>query len=120
MICRLLQQDRATQNLVVDLGSPGPASGFLALEMDEQSIDGANEGEILTSYSIVMYILQSSSDDRWRVGRMELQEICELDMHISTRRAHIGNDCLQYIVFLNPVWPRAVQKRKNRNTRTAH
>ena len=51
--------------------------------MAEQSIDGANEGERLTSYSIVMYMLQSGSDDRLLVGRMELQEICELDMHIS-------------------------------------
>ena len=80
---RHLQPDRATQIRVVDLGSPGPASGFLASEMAEQSIDGANEGERLTSYSIVMYMLQSGSDDRLLVGRMELQEICELDMHIS-------------------------------------
>ena len=79
---RRLQPDRATQIRVVDLGSPGPASGFLASEMDEQSIDGAKEGVRLTSYSIVMCMLQSGSDDRWYVGRMELQEICELDMHI--------------------------------------
>ena len=59
---RHLQPDRATQIRVVDLGSPGPASGFLASEMDEQSIDGAKEGVRLTSYSIVMYMLQSGSD----------------------------------------------------------
>ena len=82
MTRRHLQPDRATQIRVVDLGSLGPASGFLASEMDEQSIDGAKGGERLTSYSIVMYMLQSSSDDRCFAGRMELQEICELDMHI--------------------------------------
>ena len=79
---RRLQPDRATQIRVVDLGSPGPASGFLASEMAEHSIDGAKGGERLTSYSIVMYMLQSGSDDRWFVGRMELQAICELGMHI--------------------------------------
>ena len=50
--------------------------------MDEQSIDGSKEGARLTSYSIVMYMSQGGSDNRWYVGRMELQEICELDMHI--------------------------------------
>ena len=79
---RRLEPGHATQIRVVDLRSLGPASGFLASEMDEQSIDGAKEGVRLTSYSIVMYMLQSGSDDRWYVGRMELQEICELDMHI--------------------------------------
>ena len=77
-----LQPDRATQIRVVDLRSPGPASGFLASEMDEHIIDGAKEGARLTSYSIVMY-LWSSADDIWFVGWMELQAICELDMHIS-------------------------------------
>ena len=78
----LLQPVRATQIRVVDLESLGPASGFLASEMAEHSIDGAKGGERLTSYSIVMYMLQSGSDDRWYVGQMELQEICELGMHI--------------------------------------
>ena len=32
----------------------------------------------------------------------------------------MGNNCLQCIVLLNPVWPHSVQKRKNRKTRAAH
>ena len=77
-----LQPDRATQIRVVDLGFQGPAADFLASEMDEQCIDRARDEVRLTSYSIDMCMLQSGSDDRWYVGRMELQEICELDMHI--------------------------------------
>ena len=81
-IRRSLQPDHATQIRVVDLGSLGPASGFLASEMDEQCIDRARDEVRLTSYSIDMCMLQSGLYDRWVVRRMELQEICELDMHI--------------------------------------
>ena len=49
--------------------------------MGEQGKDGESDGVRPTSYSIVMY-LWSSADDIWFVGRMELQAICELDMHI--------------------------------------
>ena len=69
---RRIQPDRAKRTRVVDPESPGPVSGFLASEMAEHSIDGAKGGERLTSYSIVMYMLQSGSDDRLLVGRMEL------------------------------------------------
>ena len=72
MTHRHLQPDRATQIRVVDLGSQGHASDFLASEMDEQSVDGANDGVRLTSYSILVFMLQSGLDDRWFVGRIEL------------------------------------------------
>ena len=52
--------DRATQIRVVDPGSPGRVSGFPAVEMGEQSIDGERGGVRLTSYSILMCMLQSS------------------------------------------------------------
>ena len=67
-----LQPDHAAQPRVVDPEFPGPASGFHASEMYEQSIEGAKEGARLTSYSTDMY-LWSSADDIWFVGRMELQ-----------------------------------------------
>ena len=86
--CRRLQPDRATQIRVVDLGSPGHASGFLASEMDEQCVDGIKEEARHTSYSIVMCMSQSVSEDRRFVEKLELQETCQPDININPRRPH--------------------------------